>query len=149
MHLTRHTDYALRLLLHVAAKADGKSSIAEVADIHGISRNHLMKVVQHLGHGGFLHTQRGRSGGFSLARAAEEIRLGDVVRLTEPGMTLADCESCRIAPACGLTAILDEAKAALLAVLDSYTLADAAGNRTALSVLIKSLREEVESQGFR
>ena len=140
MHLTRHTDYALRLLLHVASHDGGKSSIAEVAEIHGISHNHLMKVVQQLAHAGFLETRRGRGGGFSLGRKAEDIRLGDVVRLTEPDAALAECGTCRIRSACSLMGILWEARAALMAVLDRYTLADAAGNGQALSALVESLR---------
>ncbi len=140
MHFTRHTDYALRLLLHLAAEGEGQSAIAEVADIHGISRNHLMKVAQQLAHGGFLNTKRGRGGGISLARPPAEISIGEVVRFTEPGASLADCAGCGIAPACGLTSIFNEAKAALLSVLDGYTLADATGNRSALATLIASLR---------
>lgn len=140
MHFTRHTDYALRLLLHLAADGESRSSIADAAEVHGISRNHLMKVAQQLAHGGFLSTKRGRGGGIALARAPEDISIGEVVRYTEPGTALADCASCGIAPACGLTAIFSEAQAALLAVLDRYTLADATGNRTALAALISSLQ---------
>ena len=140
MHFTRHTDYALRLLLHLAADPEAKGVIAEVAAIHAISRNHLMKVVQELAHGGFIATRRGRGGGIALARPPEEIRIGEVIRFTEPGMALADCSSCRIAPACGLTRIFNEAQRAMLAVLDRYTLADAVGDRAELAALIAGLR---------
>lgn len=139
MHFTRHTDYALRVLLHLAADPAKQGVIAEVAEIHSISRNHLMKVVQELGRGGFIATRRGRGGGFVLARAPEDIRIGDVVRFTEPGMTLADCAHCQIAAACGLIGIFNEAKAALIDVLDRYTLAQAVGNPGALGTLIASL----------
>ena len=55
MQLTRYTDYAMRVLLHVGARDDDDlSSIAEIAEVYGISRNHLMKVVQDLGQSGFL-----------------------------------------------------------------------------------------------
>ncbi len=84
MQLTRHTDYALRVLIHLAAKPSGRATIPEIADAYGLSRNHLMKVVHHLGQGGFLDTRRGRGGGFTLARAPDSISLGDVVRHTEP-----------------------------------------------------------------
>lgn len=140
MHFTRHTDYALRLLLHLAANPQAKGIIAEVAEVHAISRNHLMKVAQELAHGGFIATRRGRGGGIMLARPAEDIRIGAVVRFTEPGMALVDCAGCRIAPACGLTGIFNQARAAMLAVLDSYTLADALGDRASLSALIAGLR---------
>lgn len=130
MRLTAHTDYALRILLHAAllAKEDAKEllSIAEVADAHGISRNHAMKVVNQLANAGLLETVRGRAGGFRLGKAAPEIRLGDVVRLTEPGLSPADCANCLLRQTCGLTAILSGAMNAFLAELDKQTLADAA-----------------------
>lgn len=130
MRLTAHTDYALRILLHAAllAKEDaaGLLSIAEVADRHAISRNHAMKVVNQLANAGLLETVRGRGGGFRLGKPAVDIRLGDVVRLTEPCLSPADCANCLLRLTCGLTAILFRAMDAFLAELDKQTLADAA-----------------------
>lgn len=139
MQLTRHTDYALRVLIHLAVTPAGRTTIPEIADAYGLSRNHLMKVVHHLGQGGFLDTQRGRGGGFALARPAETIRLGEVIRHTEPDMNMADCGSCAIRPACGLSGILKAATAAFLAVLDQHSLADAARDRAGLAALIAAL----------
>lgn len=129
MRLTAHTDYALRILLHAALVAEEDKgallSIAEVADEHAISRNHAMKVVNELGNAGLLETLRGRGGGFRLGRPAAEIRLGDVVRLTEPCLSAADCGNCLLRRTCGLTAMLGRAMDAFLAELDRQTLADA------------------------
>ncbi len=125
MQLTRYTDYAVRVLLHVGARDEGSlSSIAEIAEVYGISRNHLMKVVQDLGQAGFLNTVRGRGGGLKLGRPAGEITIGSIIRHTEGGFDLVDCSACLIAPACSLPKILNEATGAFLAVLDRYTLAD-------------------------
>lgn len=130
MRLTAHTDYALRILLHAALLAQkdpqGLLSIADVAEGHAISRNHAMKVVNLLANAGLLETVRGRGGGFRLGQPAETIRLGDVVRLTEPCLAPADCANCLLRSTCGLTAILDDAMDAFLARLDAKTLADAA-----------------------
>ncbi|MCJ2188775.1 Rrf2 family transcriptional regulator [Novosphingobium beihaiensis] len=130
MRLTAHTDYALRILLHAALladkDADGLLSIAEVAESHAISRNHAMKVVNLLANAGLLETVRGRSGGFRLGKPAQDIRLGDVVRLTEPCLSPADCTHCLLRQTCGLTAILNRAMGAFLDELDKQTLADAA-----------------------
>lgn len=139
MKLTRHTDYALRVMLHLASVDGGKSSISEIAATHGISRNHLMKIIHQLGLGGFIRTLRGRGGGFVLARPAAEIRIGDVVRYSEPDMTPADCDHCAILPACGLSGILGKAVSAFMAVLDAHSLADAVHDRGALSALIATL----------
>ncbi len=129
MKLTRYTDYSLRVLMHLAAKPDRLSSISEIARTYGISQNHLMKVVHDLRKEGFVAAVRGRSGGIRLARPADEIIVGQVVRHTEEGFNLVDCPSCVIAPACGLTGVLAEALSAFMAVLDRHTLADLVANR--------------------
>ncbi|PNU02918.1 Rrf2 family transcriptional regulator [Novosphingobium guangzhouense] len=130
MQLTRYTDYAVRVLLHVGARDDGDlSSIAEIAETYGISRNHLMKVVQDLGQAGFLETVRGRRGGLRLGRRPEEITVGQIVRHTETSFQLVDCKNCIVAPACTLPRVFNEATRAFLDVLDRYTLADALTRR--------------------
>jgi Rrf2 family transcriptional regulator, nitric oxide-sensitive transcriptional repressor len=127
MKLTRYTDYSLRVLLHLAALPGGVSSIAEIARVHRVSENHLMKVVHELGRAGFLKTTRGRGGGVALARPAEIIRVGDVVRRTEGDCALVDCTGCALAPGCRLTGLLGEARRAFYAVLDAQTIGDLVG----------------------
>jgi Rrf2 family nitric oxide-sensitive transcriptional repressor len=131
MRLTRYTDYALRVLMHLAARPERLATIGEMARVHRISQNHLMKVVHDLRKEGFLEAVRGRSGGMRLARPAAEIGIGAVVRHTEEGFDLVDCGSCVIARACSLTGVLGEAVRAFLAVLDKYTLADLVAARGA------------------
>lgn len=126
MRLTRHTDYALRILLLAAAEPERRLSIASVAEAQGIARNHAMKLVNELANAGLLATVRGRGGGFTLGRPASEIRIGAVVRLTEPDLRPADCDSCALAGGCGLAGMLATAVRAFLGELDQYTLADAA-----------------------
>jgi Rrf2 family nitric oxide-sensitive transcriptional repressor len=129
VRLTRYTDYALRVLMHLAAKPDRLSSIGEIARSYAISQNHLMKVVHDLRQQGYVAAVRGRSGGIRLGRPANEIVIGEVVRHTEEGFDLVDCGSCLIARACGLTGVLAEALRAFMAVLDRHTLADLVQDR--------------------
>ena len=136
MRLSRYTDYALRVLIYLAAREDRLCSIGGIAQAYGISRNHLMKVVSDLGRAGFVTTVRGRGGGLRLSRPPAEINIGAVVRHTEEGFDLVDCGSCRIAPACGLTGLLGEALAAFLQVLDQRSLADIVRNKAALAELL-------------
>ena len=72
------TDYALRTLIYLA-RTDRRATVAEIAAAHGISRDHLFKVVQQLGRMGFVVTHPGRKGGVRLGRDAGSIRCGDVV----------------------------------------------------------------------
>ena len=129
MRLTLHTDYALRLLMVLAMEPDDLHTIEEVARRYDISRNHLTKVTQTLVQAGFVDSQRGRGGGLRLARLAEAINIGAVVRATEDSFALVECfdpgrNMCVISSACGLRGPLDEALHAFLAVLDRYSLAD-------------------------
>jgi Rrf2 family transcriptional regulator, nitric oxide-sensitive transcriptional repressor len=130
MQLTRFTDYALRVLMYAHA-ADGRLvTIEEMAASYRISRAHLMKVVNALTQAGHLAAVRGRAGGVKLARPAEEIYLGDVVRVTEPDFALVECFSsgseCLIGGCCRLQGVLSRALGAFLAELDRQTLASVA-----------------------
>lgn len=129
MRLTRHTDYALRVLLYAATYPDRRVSTEEISTAFGISTHHLVKVVNNLGRAGFLDLKRGRNGGIRLGRAPEEIVVGAVVRVTEPDLHLVECfdakrNTCPIVPACRLIQPLADARKAFLRVLDGYTLAD-------------------------
>lgn len=124
MHLTRYTDYAMRVLLYLGRQPENLCSIAEISGAYVISQNHLMKVVSDLVSAGYLDSVRGRHGGIRLARPPGQINVGALIRHTEQDFELVECSSCLIASACGLTSMLDEALAAFLEVLNGYTLAD-------------------------
>jgi len=128
MRLTAFSDYALRTLVYAAAAEGRLVTIEETARAYGISRAHLMKVVNILTRAGFVKAVRGRSGGFTLARPPGEINLGELVRATEPDFALVECftadNACAITPVCRLPPILNQALAAFVAVLDRHTLAD-------------------------
>ena len=144
MRLNRQTDYALRLLMLVGLKpAADLTRIKEVADIYAISEAHLMKIVRKLGAVGVLETVRGRHGGFRLARPADQIPLGEVVRAMEEDLALVQCletgtgaNICRLMCGCRLTGILNEALSAFLTVLDGYSLSDLTAPRSELAVLL-------------
>ncbi|WP_432256533.1 RrF2 family transcriptional regulator [Limimaricola sp. AA108-03] len=135
MKLSRHSDYALRIMIQLATSGDALVSIRRIAETYGISHTHLMKIVQSLGRAGFIETVRGRHGGLRLARPAQDISLGALVRHTEGEDGLVDCAGCLIAPACGLPSILAEALEAFLKVLDSYRLSDIASRGRMLRAL--------------
>ncbi|NOT17664.1 MAG: Rrf2 family transcriptional regulator [Sulfuriferula sp.] len=129
MQLTQYTDYSLRVLVYLGMKNDGRATITELADYYQISRNHLVKVVHNLAQQQLILTQRGKNGGMSLARPANQIKVGDVVRLTEPNFHIAECfnnvsNKCVLTPNCRLKSILYQANVAFLTILDNYTIAD-------------------------
>jgi len=127
MHITRYTDYSLRVLIYVALKGDDIATIREIADSYDISKNHLMKVVQALNSKGYLQAVRGKNGGLRLNGKPEDINIGTLVRDTEEDFALVECFSggdCNISPACRLKDLLNKALQAFLSVLDECTLAD-------------------------
>jgi len=130
MQLTKFSDYALRVLMFAHAAGDRLVTIDEIARSYRISRAHLMKVVNALTRAGYLTAVRGRSGGLKLAKNAEDIILGDVLRTTEPDFEIVECfatgNQCVIRRSCRLQAVLDDALKGFLGVLDRQTLADVA-----------------------
>ena len=128
MRLTAFSDYALRVLMYAAAADDCLVTVGETAKAYGISRTHLMKVVNALTRAGYIKGVRGRSGGFTLAKPPESINLGDVVRATESDFALVECfapgSQCIITNCCRLPQVLNEALNAFIATLDRYNLAD-------------------------
>ena len=141
MQLGKFTDYGLRVLIHLSAVAPERVSVAAIAKTFGLSEHHLAKVCSKLVRGGFLVSERGRSGGLRLAREAQHIRLGQATKYLSTGSALVDCFGqgpcdCRILPLCGVKQPLAEAMAAFYAKLDDYTLADVSKNRDGLRALL-------------
>lgn len=128
MRLTLLTDYALRVLIHLAQQSDRVCTIAEVAARYGVSGPHLMKVTHQLGRAGWIATTRGKGGGMRLARAPQDIRIGEVVRSMEPDLFVVECFSaastCSLTGSCRLTGVMDGALRQFIEHLDRHTLAD-------------------------
>jgi Rrf2 family nitric oxide-sensitive transcriptional repressor len=146
VHLTHFSDYSLRLAIYLACHPEKVVSADEVSRAFGISRHHLVKVVQVLTDLGVVEAQRGRGGGMRLAKRPSEINVGWLVRRTEPHFNLVECfdpetNTCPIAPACGLKGALHRAQQAFLCVLDEYSLEQILTRRSGLVTLLEgSLR---------
>ncbi len=128
MHITRYTDYSLRVLIYLAVQREHLTTIQEIADSYRISKNHLMKVVHQLNKKGYVETVRGKNGGLRLNMDPQNINIGVLVRETEQDLKLVECfsseSSCAIGPVCGLKGVFSEALDAFLASLDQHSLAD-------------------------
>lgn len=134
MRLTDYTDYTLRVLMFCALHPQRSVTIAELAESHAVSKNHLMKIVNDLARQGLLQTTRGRGGGLRLLKAAADIRIGDVVRSCETDFTLVECfdsehDACTLTRRCQLKLVFSSALQSFLAELDKVTLADVTSAR--------------------
>ncbi|WP_179404680.1 Rrf2 family transcriptional regulator [Burkholderia guangdongensis] len=144
MRLTDYTDYSLRVMLYLAVRGEGLATIQEISDAYGISKNHLMKVVQQLGELGWVETVRGRNGGLRLHPDSMRLSVGAVVRATENDFVLVGCFSggeqphrdCAIEPACRLKGVFAAARDAFFAELDRHTIGDLARPGAPIAMLL-------------
>ena len=141
MQLDKFTDYALRVLMTLAVRAPERVPTSEIATIFNLSENHLSKVATQLVRDGFVASERGRNGGLTLARSADQVRVGEVVRAMKRNDPVVECfgnnKSCVILPACGLREPLAQAQEAFCASLDRYTLSDVTHSRRILGPLLE------------
>jgi Rrf2 family transcriptional regulator, nitric oxide-sensitive transcriptional repressor len=139
--LTAFTDYALRVLIYLAAEPGRRATVAEICTAFDVKPNHLTKVVHHLGKQGWIETVRGKGGGLLLAKVPRDISVGQVVRDTEGPAIPAECfaskdSTCCIVQCCRLQGVLADAVNAFYAALDGYTLADITRNKSELSTIL-------------
>lgn len=128
MQLTVSSDIALRTLIYLGRK-NAPATIAEVAKECQISKSSLMKAVMTLVSANLIVSERGRSGGISLAQNAKDISVGSVIRLMENSLALVECmkdnpSSCPLLPRCRLKRVLNEAQEAFFTTLEKSSLAD-------------------------
>jgi len=125
-------------MLTYLALAEGEVvPINDVADATGVSKHYMLKVGNELARFGYVDTVRGRTGGVRLTMEPSRIKLGEVIRNTEPNRAVLDCIAdsevdCPLIAPCRLRHVLEEAQQAFHAVLDRYTLADLVSSPQAL-----------------
>ena len=131
MQITRASDYAVRVMIHLAALPPGsKVQQAELSRATDVSGHFLSKVLQQLVRSQFIRSQRGSGGGFALAIAASDVSLLDVVEAIEGPLRLNLCleegPSCERKPSCPAHDVWAEAQAAVVKVLGAASIASLA-----------------------
>lgn len=140
MRLTIRTNLAMRTLMFCAANPGRIVRKHEIATVCGASENHLAQVIHLLARKGYLHTIRGRSGGLRLARAPDQIGVGQVFRAFEASLPFTECSleagHCPLAGACRLKCVLVAALEAFYTRLDAVSLADLVQGNVELQALL-------------
>ena len=140
MRLTTRTNLAMRTLMFCAVNPGVTVRKQQVAEACNASENHLAQVIHLLARAGFLKTQRGRMGGFQLARAPEEISVGAVFRTFEGVLPFTDCTEgagkCPLVGACRLKCVLSDALEGFYIALDRVTLKSLVKDNDALAGLL-------------
>ena len=135
MKLSKRGEYALRTMINlgIAAKVGRRIvRVAELAKAEDIPLKFLEQVMQQLREAGYLVSERGKHGGYRLAKPAAKITIGQIVRLIDGPLAPIGCVSltayepcnCPDEAHCGLRMLMLDVRNAISAILDRYTLAD-------------------------
>lgn len=126
MRLTKSTSHALRILIDCARAPGQLVKVAELSERLEITQQNVFKIVNLLARAGLIEAVRGRNGGVRLARPAQAIRIGDVVRASEVTRVTIDEDAAAGRARGHVNRVLDDALDAFIDVLDRHTIADMA-----------------------
>lgn len=142
--LTQKAKYGLKALLMLAQEGgDEYTLVAEIAERQKAPRKYLELILLELRKHGLLHSQRGKNGGFRLARPPSEITFGQIIRVLDgplapfPCASLTayrKCEDCTDEQVCAVRKQMRRVRDAVAGILDSTSLADAAAPAVAAEV---------------
>ncbi len=131
--LTRKGKYGLKALIHLASIPHGElAMVGEIARLNSIPKKFLDAILSDLRKAGFVQSRKGREGGYRLARPAEEIMMGHVIRVLDGPLApipcasrthFEACEDCDMAT-CRVRHMMLEVRNAIAEVLDRRSLAD-------------------------
>ncbi len=135
MKLSKRGEYALRSLINlgIAAKVGRPLlRVTELAKAEDLPIKFLEQVMQQLREAGFVESERGKHGGYRLAKPASQIHIGAIVRLVDGPLAPIGCVSqtayepcnCPDEAHCGLRMLMLDVRNAIASILDRYTLAD-------------------------
>lgn len=132
--LSQRTRYAIRALLHLADRhGDGPVQLTEIAGSQNIPPKFLTVILSEMGRAGLVDTQRGKDGGYWLARPPHEISYGDIIRLTRGSLALVPCasrlayqpcENCVTQESCRLHWVMLQVRDETARILDRIRLSD-------------------------
>jgi len=134
MHLSKKAEYALRAMINLGIAAEvGRATIsgADLAEVNRLPLKFVERILQELRDAGLVDTVRGKFGGYSLAKPASEIGIGQLVRLMDGRLAPICCASenayqpctCPDEDHCGLRMVMIDVRNAIAAILDRYTVA--------------------------
>jgi Rrf2 family protein len=132
--LSKKGKYGLKAMVHLAAlEPDAIAQVVEIAKTNSISKKFLDHILTELRNAGLVYSKKGRGGGYALARPANEIRVGAIVRVLDGPLAPIACASvtafrpctdCTDLRACAVRLVMVEARNAVADLLDSRTLAE-------------------------
>jgi len=153
MKLSRKGEYALRSLINLGIAAEMKRELVQVSELaenEQLPVKFLEQILHVLKEAGIVDSQRGRFGGYRLAKPARKIFIGEVVRLIDGPLAPIGCVSqtayepctCPDEAHCGLRMLMVDVRNAIAGILDKYSLADV------VEITLRKMRRDSVSHPF-
>ena len=132
LQLTKRTEYGLIALSHLASKEGEVTSVREICERYPVPRRLVAEVLKDLGRSNLVESHRGAHGGYSLARPADAITVGEIVGAIEGMPSLTSCESlgsyvagsCEVEPVCPIRSPIHQLRTGIWNLLERTTLRD-------------------------
>ena len=133
MKLSKRSEYGIRALINLASRnAEQMVNIKDIAQEEKIPVKFLEQIFLSLKNTGILHSKSGRGGGYYLGKPANQIMLGQIVRILDGPLAPINCVSetayqpcgCPDEENCGLRLVMLDVRNAIAGILDNTTLAD-------------------------
>jgi Rrf2 family protein len=131
--LTKKAKYGLKAMVHLAGIEPGRTALVnDIATANQIPKKFLDAILAELRNAGFVHSKKGKGGGYTLARSAEDIGVGNIIRVLDGPLAPIQCASktvyrrcddCTDEKRCAIRLVMLEARDAIANVLDNKTLA--------------------------
>ncbi|MGE5548664.1 MAG: RrF2 family transcriptional regulator [Solirubrobacterales bacterium] len=131
--LSSKAKYGLKAMVHLARRESERAVlIMEIAEAERIPKKFLDAILLDLKNHGLLNSKKGKGGGYSLARPAASITVGEIVRILDGPLAPVPCVSrtayrrcddCRDETTCAIRAVMGDVRDAIASILDNTTLA--------------------------
>lgn len=153
LRLTKRTEYGLIALVHLVDQ-EGVVSAREIYESYPVPKRLIAEVLKDLGRADLVASQRGASGGYSLARDPDDITLGQVVAALEGAPTLTSCESlapaangeCTVEPSCPIRSPIHRIRERIWQLMERTTLRTIASYPAA--TILPAVRETLLPQAL-
>jgi len=151
--LSQRGRYALKAMINLARSDGTARQVSAISAEENIPRKFLEAIMSELRRAGLVQSARGKMGGYRLARPADLITFGEVIRLTDGPLALVPCVSrnfykrcddCDDEATCTLRRVMARVRNEVSEILDRTTLADALAGGGALQIVELGIRETVE-----
>lgn len=128
MNFSKTASYSLNILSYMAVHEDTKMSATLLNDELHIPYQYLRQILLNLSKSGFIHSIRGRNGGYVFSKPKEEISLADIIDATDGIYSLNKCilgfSQCPFNEECSMHRVWEKTRSKIIKVLKNTSLAD-------------------------